>query len=462
MIDRCVFRPTAGLLWLAAVATVFQLVPPAVAQGGFDGPGTYEITNLKSGKVLDLDRNDQTSVIQFSSRGTDNQAWAIRPAEGGSYYLRNMMNGYALEAPGNENSTPVVAKPFNGGPNQQWRFEQGKDGNALITSRLGKTLDVPGGTSRDGARLQIYESNGDSNQRFTLRPVSGDGPATWDMAPGSAITCSSDDGRRRYCDADTRGGVRIVRQLSGSPCEFNLGWGFDARGIWVDRGCRAQFEIGVISGYGGGPTAAVTCSSDDGERHYCAADTRGGVQLLRQISGSPCEMNRTWGYDARGIWVDRGCRAEFQSSGGNTEGYYRNPPVARRLTCSSNDEDERKHCPTDTTGGVRLARQISGSPCDLNRTWGYDGRGIWVDKGCRAEFEIGGASGYSGGYEAGGTITCSSDDGRRNYCAADTRNGVRLTRQISESACDYGRTWGYDARGIWVDNGCRAEFQLRR
>jgi hypothetical protein len=53
----------------------------AGAQGGFNGPGRYEITNVKSGKVLDLDRNDQTSVIQFSSRGTDNQVWESgRPA----------------------------------------------------------------------------------------------------------------------------------------------------------------------------------------------------------------------------------------------------------------------------------------------------------------------------------------------------------------------------------------------
>src|SRR5262249_9018813 len=158
----------------------------------------------------------------------------------GYYYLRNMMNGYALEAPGNQNSTPVVARPFNGGPNQQWRFEQGKDGNALITSRLGKTLDVPGGTSREGARLQIYAANGDSNQRFRLRPVSENWPARWDAAPNSTITCSSEDGGRRYCSADTRGGVRIVRQLSGAPCELNIAWGFDAQGIWVDRGCRAE------------------------------------------------------------------------------------------------------------------------------------------------------------------------------------------------------------------------------
>jgi hypothetical protein len=155
MIDTCLFRRAAGLLWITGVSAVFQLTPPALAQGGFGGPGTYEITNLKFGKVIDLDRNDQTSVIQFSSQGTDNQAWSIRLAKGAYYYLRNLMNGYALEAPGNENSTPVVARPFNGGPNQQWRLAQGKDGNALITSCLGKTLDVPGGISREGARLQI-------------------------------------------------------------------------------------------------------------------------------------------------------------------------------------------------------------------------------------------------------------------------------------------------------------------
>ena len=36
---------------------------------------------MKSGKVIDLDRNDQTSVIQFSPRNTDNQQWDVIPAE---------------------------------------------------------------------------------------------------------------------------------------------------------------------------------------------------------------------------------------------------------------------------------------------------------------------------------------------------------------------------------------------
>ena len=38
----------------------------------------------------------------------------------------------------------------------------------------------------------------------------------------------------------------------------------------------------------------MSCSSDDGNRHYCPAETRGGVQLLKQRSDSPCEQGRSW------------------------------------------------------------------------------------------------------------------------------------------------------------------------
>jgi hypothetical protein len=54
-----------------------------------------------------------------------------------------------------------------------------------------------------------------------------------------------------------------------------------------------------------------------------------------------------------------------------------------------------------------------------------------------------------------------SDGYGRKYCAANTRNGVRLVRQIGESACTQGSSWGYDNSGVWVDNGCRAEFEMR-
>jgi len=153
---------------LLCLAAAF-LPAPAFAQGGFNGPGRYEIGSVKSGKVIDLDRGGNSTVIQFSARNTDNQQWDVAPAEPGFWFLRNAMNGAALEAMGPGNSTPVRGMPFTGGPAQQWRIAPAKDGNALITNRLGKTLDIPNGAMRDAVRIQTYDVNGEANQRFVFR-----------------------------------------------------------------------------------------------------------------------------------------------------------------------------------------------------------------------------------------------------------------------------------------------------
>ena len=59
-------------------------------------------------------------------------------------------------------------------------------------------------------------------------------------------------------------------------------------------------------------------------------------------------------------------------------------------------------------------------------------------------------------------VVCSSDGGRV-FCDADTRGGVRLTRQFQDSgACVQGESWGYNDRAIWVDRGCAGEFALVR
>jgi hypothetical protein len=182
--------------WAAAIVLAICLPDPATAQGGFNGPGQYEIINVKSGKVLELDRNDETRVIQFASRGTNNQVWEIRTASGGFYTLRNAMNGNALEAVGTRNGTPVQATVFDGRSGQQWRFDTGKNGTALIVSRLGKALDVPGGTGSDGVRVQIYDINRESNQQFTFRPVSyNDGGAASGDVSSSYATSGAGGGR---------------------------------------------------------------------------------------------------------------------------------------------------------------------------------------------------------------------------------------------------------------------------
>lgn len=142
---------------------------------------------------------------------------------------------------------------------------------------------------------------------------------------GRSVTCASDDGKRHLCQVNTQYGVRMTNQRSGSPCIEGQTWGYNKKGIWVDRGCRADFWLG--GGYHGGghqgggggypgggyPNGQqITCSSNDGKRNFCNADTNRGVRLVNQRSGSPCVQGQTWGFNQKGIWVDRGCRADFQ------------------------------------------------------------------------------------------------------------------------------------------------------
>ena len=127
------------------------------------------------------------------------------------------------------------------------------------------------------------------------------------------VRCESEDGRPSYCRVDTRGGVRLERQLSRAPCRYNVSWGYDRQGVWVRNGCRAEFRVlGWDGGAGGRSGRIVRCESNRGKSAYCGADTRGGVSLERRLSEAPCLYGRNWGYDRGGIWVSQGCRGDFR------------------------------------------------------------------------------------------------------------------------------------------------------
>lgn len=57
-------------------------------------------------------------------------------------------------------------------------------------------------------------------------------------------------------------------------------------------------------------------------------------------------------------------------------------------------------------------------------------------------------------------ITCESDHYRYRHCPIRTEGRVALVRQLSRTHCRENQTWGYDPGGIWVDQGCAAEFRV--
>lgn len=170
----------------------------------------------------------------------------------------------------------------------------------------------------------------------------------------------------------------------------------------------------------GGRSAIVRCESTGQDYRHCRADTRDGVQLYRQLSKNACRYQESWGYDRRGIWVNRGCRGDFQLYTGRSGG----------------DGEEKDKDNTAAIVGGAVALGVLGAVLSENDK----------DRNNQAD-------------RPRQIMRCESD-GDYQRCRADFRNGVRLYRQLSKASCRQNESWGYDRRGVWVDRGCRAEFAL--
>jgi hypothetical protein len=146
----------------------------------------------------------------------------------------------------------------------------------------------------------------------------------WEIGEyGRRVTCESHGDKYQFCAATTRGDVRVVRQISSTPCRPGRNWGFNAQGIWVANGCRAEFEVGYGDVQWTNGNRRVRCESEDNRYRRCRVWTYGEVTIYRQLSQTQCRRNTTWGYDSNGIWVNDGCRADFLiGAGGGGWGDY--------------------------------------------------------------------------------------------------------------------------------------------
>ena len=158
-----------------------------------------------------------------------------------------------------------------------------------------------------------------NDQSFSNEDWNGDGVLSGDeVRPGASRVgklLSSERSAASFRDLDrNNNGVIARNEWDGNRQAFD---GLDAN----RNGVLSRDEFFTLASDN---LSTLTCSSDNGRRVHCNADTRGGARLVRQISGSPCNQGSTWGYDSQGIWVDRGCRAEFEVAGNSNPGYGNN------------------------------------------------------------------------------------------------------------------------------------------
>ena len=69
-----------------------------------------------------------------------------------------------------------------------------------------------------------------------------------------------------------------------------------------------------------------------------------------------------------------------------------------------------------------------------------------------------------GGSDAGNSVDfyCASPDYKRRECQLPVTGRARLVKKKSDASCVEGRDWGQRNDRLWVDHGCRGDFQVVR
>ncbi len=163
----------------------WELIPVPAVTGGAQFPGVYTITNVNSGKILDMPSFSTTvgqQATQYSSVGTDNQHWVIQEVSSLNsidiaaqipvtrprvFKITNRHSGMALGVDGNilAPGYPVVQRPYNkfsaltNRYYQEWTIEEvvANSGRYRIMNSVSNmALAVVGGSPSDGARIHQW------------------------------------------------------------------------------------------------------------------------------------------------------------------------------------------------------------------------------------------------------------------------------------------------------------------
>jgi len=136
------------------------------------------------------------------------------------------------------------------------------------------------------------------------------------------FNCASKDHRYRECQLPIDGRARLVKRKSDAPCIEGSSWGQKGDRVWVDRNCRATFEVVRGGGGGGAGGRSVECRSEGGRYRECAIPRGYTARLVQDFTSGKCRSSGSWGTRDGVVWVNDGCKGRFELSrtGGGSGG----------------------------------------------------------------------------------------------------------------------------------------------
>ena len=202
-------------------------------------------------------------------------------------------------------------------------------------------------------------------------------------------------------------------------------------------------------------SAQSDCVREANRRGYAVTDTS---NFQQSRDGWSVDIRAR---DRRGQAVSGSCFVETRTGDVSLYGFGWgddwNGQTSLEFVCASTDMRYRE-CQLPVNGRARLVKRISDARCVEGETWGQRGDRVWVDRGCRARFEVS----RGGGGGSGGLIQCASENQLYRECSIGNGYSARLVRETSKGRCRRDSTWGTRNGVVWVTNGCRGEFERIR
>ncbi|QJR80710.1 cellulase family glycosylhydrolase [Alteromonas pelagimontana] len=130
--------------------------------------GTYYITNIASGKALDVAdaaTSDGANVQLWDYFYASNQQWLVEPITDNMFELKNLNSNACLDA--DNGSDNVHQWSCFGSSNQRWYVEADASGFFTIRSAANnEALEVANGTTANGGNVRTYPANGSAAQQW--------------------------------------------------------------------------------------------------------------------------------------------------------------------------------------------------------------------------------------------------------------------------------------------------------
>ena len=160
--------------------------------------GTYQVANVNSGLNLDTvgeASTDGVAVDQATANANAvSQKWNLVSYGGANQYLlMNAENGRALDVYGGSTSSGATVDIWdsNGASNQRWTITANSSGKYIITGvQSGNVLEVYGFSTSSGGTVDMWSPNGGTNQQWQLTaiPVPAQPPVSNVVAFGDSLS----------------------------------------------------------------------------------------------------------------------------------------------------------------------------------------------------------------------------------------------------------------------------------